>query len=437
MTESGMVAICRHFADHLENIAIAASPMDIDSDDDSDAGSMESHGHLAEEKDKLQTITEDDEEISETGAEINVPDAGAPAETTEDDAVPTVDVVSGIIDPNCAICNKPKNLPSGKCSCEADRLEIAVKQAQAGKMDDKLDELRKVSHNSRTLFSLTSYRQWVIQHTRDKILKIFSRLSETRKKTHSEYLASLPNYDIYMRYSGRPPINPLYIANLQSQIQEAHEELKRGIDADWRVALLRYPEGLDYYYSLAKLDIPEESDERILQYKLKADLPNPVLQPRVEDYYSSDDGDVIPIRRSDVTPKRTTGATSEYVPIYDEPKPRTQNDMNDSGPQKRNAIYDPDLKQLPFPKTDPKHDNPWAYPPAWESKAVGGKTKDEDWTFGDIRGGHKKKKKNREQKPAPHQRVPMQPDIATKDLNSVKAEAGSDAATAEETRTKE
>jgi hypothetical protein len=71
MTERGIVAICRHFADHLEDIAIAASPMDIDSDDDSNAGSTKSRGHLAEEEEKLQTISEADEDSSETAAEVH------------------------------------------------------------------------------------------------------------------------------------------------------------------------------------------------------------------------------------------------------------------------------------------------------------------------------------------------------------------------------
>jgi hypothetical protein len=145
MTERGMVAICRHFADHLEDIAIAASPMDIDSDDDSDAGSMKSHGHFAEEKDKLQTIAEDDEEISEAELEKTRPGADVAAKTTGTVPPCVVHTVAGYIYPDCAICGKPKDPEREDCACEDERLAIAVQQAESRGMDDPLGTIRKVS----------------------------------------------------------------------------------------------------------------------------------------------------------------------------------------------------------------------------------------------------------------------------------------------------
>lgn len=68
-----------------------------------------------------------------------------------------------------------------------------------------------------------------------------------------------------MQYSGRPPIHPAYIAQLQGQIAEAHAELKRGIDADWRASVLRYPEVLDYFYGLVELSIPSERSPRVVE----------------------------------------------------------------------------------------------------------------------------------------------------------------------------
>jgi hypothetical protein len=140
MTGSGIVAICRHFADHLEDIAIAASPMDIDSDDDSDAGSMKSHGHLAEEKDKLQTIAEDEEEITYTEweAETTKVTSGATPKLTAKVSSRTDDILA----PNCAICNAPAY---PECPCESERLQLAVKQAQQRAMNERLGEIRKVS----------------------------------------------------------------------------------------------------------------------------------------------------------------------------------------------------------------------------------------------------------------------------------------------------
>ncbi|KAF1944809.1 hypothetical protein EJ02DRAFT_420115 [Clathrospora elynae] len=148
--------------------------------------------------------------------------------------------------PNCAICNAPAY---PECPCESERLQIAVKQAEQRAMDERMAEIR----------------DWVINHARQHILNAFERLTSTRKLAHSAYLASLPNYEVYMRYSGHPPIHPMYVAQLQTQIAEAHAELKRGIDADWRASVLRYPEVLDYFYSLIELRLPDDRSPQVVQ----------------------------------------------------------------------------------------------------------------------------------------------------------------------------
>jgi hypothetical protein len=68
-----------------------------------------------------------------------------------------------------------------------------------------------------------------------------------------------------MQYSGHPPIHPVYVSQLQGQIAEAHAELKRGIDADWRASVLRYPEVLDYFYSLIDLRLPSDRSPRVVE----------------------------------------------------------------------------------------------------------------------------------------------------------------------------
>ncbi|KAF1952469.1 hypothetical protein CC80DRAFT_422411 [Byssothecium circinans] len=148
--------------------------------------------------------------------------------------------------PNCAICNAPAY---PECPCESERLQIAVKQAEQRAMEEKLAETR----------------DWVIAHARQHILNQFERLTSTRKAAHAAYLNSLPNYSIYMQYSGHPPIHPIYIDNLQRQIAEAHAELKRGTDADWRASVLRYPEVLDYFYSLVELRLPSNRSPRVVE----------------------------------------------------------------------------------------------------------------------------------------------------------------------------
>jgi hypothetical protein len=105
----------------------------------------------------------------------------------------------------------------------------------------------------------------VINHARQHILNAFERLTGTRKQAHAAYLASLPNYEVFMRYSGHPPIHPMYVATLQTQIAEAHADLKRGIDCDWRASVLRYPEVLDYFYSLVELRLPDDRSREVVQ----------------------------------------------------------------------------------------------------------------------------------------------------------------------------
>jgi hypothetical protein len=66
-----------------------------------------------------------------------------------------------------------------------------------------------------------------------------------RKKSHSAYLTSIPD-------------------DRKTELTiEAEAELKRGIDADWRASILRYPEVLDYFYSLVKVSIPDDRDPAV------------------------------------------------------------------------------------------------------------------------------------------------------------------------------
>ena len=107
-------------------------------------------------------------------------------------------------------------------------------------------------------------RDWVIHYARQHILKAFESLAQIRKQARAAYLENLPNYDTYMRYSGHPPIPESLVSTLQSQIAEAHAEMKRGTDADWRASILRYPVVLDYFYSLVELRLPSDSSDAVV-----------------------------------------------------------------------------------------------------------------------------------------------------------------------------
>ena len=57
----------------------------------------------------------------------------------------------------------------------------------------------------------------------------------------------------------------MYVAQLQAQIADAHAELKRGIDTDWRASVLRYPEVLDYFYSLIEIRLPDDRSPQVAE----------------------------------------------------------------------------------------------------------------------------------------------------------------------------
>ncbi|KAF9700055.1 hypothetical protein EKO04_001250 [Ascochyta lentis] len=149
-------------------------------------------------------------------------------------------------EPNCAICSAP---PHSGCLCESERLQIALDQAESRAMDERMAVIR----------------DWVISHARTHIQLAFKRLTSIRQHAQTAYLNSLPHYDVYMRFSGAPPIHPMFIQQLQSQIAEAHAEFKRGIDLDWRASVLRYPEVLDYFYSLVELRLPSEEHRSVME----------------------------------------------------------------------------------------------------------------------------------------------------------------------------
>lgn len=262
--ESGMIGICKHFADHLEDIAIAASPLNVTSEDGSDAVSVKSQGDMSEKTNNLQTIREETEMEEDSPyawtSKDSQGDMGTHTSTkissqlAADDNDPpqfgskykTIDRDCVDLSPNCAICN---GAAFPECPCESERLQIAVKQAETRSMGARLMEIR----------------DWVIMHARTHILNAFERLAAARKATHSAYLSSLPFYSIYMKYSGHPPLSPTQLANLQAQISDAHAELKRGIDADWRASTLRYPEILSYFYSIVELQLPGERSAAVTQ----------------------------------------------------------------------------------------------------------------------------------------------------------------------------
>ena len=152
MTGIGVIQICKHFADHLEDIAIASTPMIYVSDDDSETGSLRSHRTSREGLDGLETIAEEAEENQKPSRKAGATGPGAhgndelspAAEDSEDQthAQPFLSYENTDYAPNCAICNEPADI---KCECESERLQLAVQAAEKRVMDEKIADIRCVS----------------------------------------------------------------------------------------------------------------------------------------------------------------------------------------------------------------------------------------------------------------------------------------------------
>jgi hypothetical protein len=92
-----MITICRHYADHLEDHAIAASGFTADLDGDSDADSKTSHGRSKNDKEEVKRDLATIEETPEEDGEGHI--ASAVEQSTQRAREDFSD-----FHPNCDIC---------------------------------------------------------------------------------------------------------------------------------------------------------------------------------------------------------------------------------------------------------------------------------------------------------------------------------------------
>lgn len=86
---------------------------------------------------------------------------------------------------------------------------------------------------------------WVRAHAQDYILEYFRLLADRRKQAHTAHLDRITSH-AYHFYHAPPHPN---------EIAAAQAALKRGIDEDWQASVQRYPEVLEYFYSLGMFPI--------------------------------------------------------------------------------------------------------------------------------------------------------------------------------------
>lgn len=112
----------------------------------------------------------------------------------------------------------------------------------------------------RMLRLMLGNRTWVRGHAQDYILSYFSMLTTRRRDTHSLQISRITERALYY-YNARP--HP-------SEIAHADAELKRGIDEDWKASVQRYPEVLEYFYGLVRLDLPGDEEQGVRDPPLSA-----------------------------------------------------------------------------------------------------------------------------------------------------------------------
>ncbi|CRK21839.1 hypothetical protein BN1708_003454 [Verticillium longisporum] len=135
------------------------------------------------------------------------------------------------MDPDCAICHAPATMA---CDCEAKGLEVAIKQAENRMMQSIYSDIRS----------------WVRGRAQDYILEYYRLLTDRRKTQHNMNLERITAHASYY-YQQQPHPN---------DIAAAQGALKRGIDEDWQASVQRYPEVLEYFYSLVELNLPPDDD---------------------------------------------------------------------------------------------------------------------------------------------------------------------------------
>ncbi|KAK2613480.1 hypothetical protein N8I77_000393 [Diaporthe amygdali] len=145
------------------------------------------------------------------------------------------------MDPDCAICHAPA---TAACDCEAKGLETAIRQAEARMMQSIYNDIRS----------------WVRAHAQDYILEYFRLLTDRRKQAHTAHLDRITSH-AYHWYHAPPHPN---------EIAAAQAALKRGIDEDWQASVQRYPEVLEYFYSLVELTLPADDEQAVRDPPLSA-----------------------------------------------------------------------------------------------------------------------------------------------------------------------
>lgn len=125
------------------------------------------------------------------------------------------------------------------------------------------------SYNDKQANGDCDTRQWVREHTQLHILTTSRRLSRRRPRPIVVILSRLPFFGLFAQCDGCPPLPRHGLVQLRADIADAETNFQRNVDADWRASCVKYPEVLDFFWSLVEIKVP-------------SDYCSPVLRPHFE-----------------------------------------------------------------------------------------------------------------------------------------------------------
>ncbi|TQW07819.1 hypothetical protein IF2G_04980 [Cordyceps javanica] len=96
-------------------------------------------------------------------------------------------------------------------------------------------------------------RSWVRRRARDYILAYFHLISEPCKDAYSMHLDTI-KATCFAHYNA-PPTAAHYAS--------AERDYRTSIDLAWTLAVKRYPEVLNYFYSLVQVSLPDDDDPAV------------------------------------------------------------------------------------------------------------------------------------------------------------------------------
>ncbi|OAA68971.1 hypothetical protein ISF_03346 [Cordyceps fumosorosea ARSEF 2679] len=140
------------------------------------------------------------------------------------------------VDPRCAICTAPAE---ASCGCEARALEVAISQAEGRFFSPMFMDVRS----------------WVRARARDYILDYYREISKPCRTAYARHRDV-----IRATYRAKcPPEDP------EPNYRNAERIYRKNIDEAWSLAVLRYPEVLDYFFSLVHISLPDDQDPVLQQ----------------------------------------------------------------------------------------------------------------------------------------------------------------------------